>query len=1601
MTVFGLPAGMPIVEQIFEKGHHEPGAIALRHGARTLTYGELIDRAGALAAELQRRGVARVAVCAERSIELVVEQLAVMAAGAAYIPVDPALPPARRAFYVADAPADLLLTASDLAAPAASFTPHTDLDGLAYVIYTSGSTGRPKGVEVTHRGLANLAAWTRTTFAVTAADTVSFLAGLGFDATVWELWPALAAGATVAIPEHPVQTDPERLRDWLLAEQVSWAFAPTLLAERLIELPWPEHTPLRHLLTGGDRLRRHPRPGLPFTLSNAYGPTECSVVATCGPVPATGGTDAPLIGRPIPGITALVVDADGGPVPQGTVGELHLAGAGLARGYAGRPDLTAERFATGADGVRRYRTGDLASVQADGSLAFHGRADDQVQIRGQRIEPAEVAAVLLRRPEVRDAVVVAHHAPDGTTALVAYCTPADTPADVDPAALRAALRAELPAWAVPQAVVVLERIPVNANGKIDRAALPAPERRVVAPRDDTERELLTIWSAVLQVEGLGVEDPFDEVGGHSLAAAQVTARIAARFGVEVAAGELLAGATITAVAARLAAGDLPRSIAPQPVAAATAKPLSSAQQRMWFLHGVAHDPAVYTNGLVFTIDGPLDVDALQTALAGLIGRHDALRTRYADGPDGPRQIVEQPVTAPLQVLDLGGTAPDGHFRGVLARPIDLTSAPLLRATVARGEHSSQLLLAVHHIAVDGWSIGVLLRDLQTLYAAACAGTAPALPELAIQFSDVGSWERDVLAGPEHNRLVDWWRTNLDGVEPVLDLPTDRPRPKRQENRGATVVLPVAADLVARIDAVSTGERVTPFVTILAALAVVLRRWSGRTDLVVGTPVAGRSRPELETVVGCLVNTVPLRCDLSGGPSFRGLLRRTAVTCAGALTAATVPFERIVGLVDPDRRSGQPLVQVLLAVQPPAPAVPGMRFVGELHADVAQFDLTFAVEERAGATELAVQYNTQLFEPETATGIGEQLLTLLAAALADPAAHIDTLPLTADPDAALRLGRGERTGAAHGPAVPELVAEQAQRRPDAVAVEAAGAVLRYGELLTRAAALAAALRTHGVATETPVAVCLPRTIAAVIAMVGVMRAGGCYVPLDPAHPDQRIGYALDDVGPAAIVTTAELAPRFAGRPARLLIIDAEGRTAGAGGDASAPVLGPHHLAYVIQTSGSTGRPKGVLGEHGGLRNMVLGKIDRFDVRADSRVLQYVSFGFGVSIADVFTTLVAGATLVLRGDEALAGPQLLDLIAEQRITNLVVPASVLASAPFAELPLLRSIAVGGEPCSADLVARWASGRRFVQAYGPSEATVCATTAVCTPDGRRPGVGHPLPNIDVLILDERGNPVPAGVPGELHLAGAGLARGYVGNPAATAERFVPNPFPGGGSRLYRTGDRARFRADATIELLGRADDQVQLRGVRVELGDVEAALRAHPQVADAAAAVHEHPVAGQQLVGYVVPGGAVAPPVGELRTFVRERLPDQLVPAVLVVLPALPRTATGKLHRRGLPAPPEPAAAPARQQPLTLTEQLIVRIWADVLGTDAFDAGADFFAIGGQSLLATQVAGRIREAFEIDLPARVLFDAPTVAELADAVETALLTQLDQIDRFDGVLS
>ncbi|MCP4659138.1 MAG: amino acid adenylation domain-containing protein, partial [bacterium] len=1518
-----------------------PEAIALSFGDRSLSYRELDESADRLAYHLAGRGVGvetRVGVLVERSAEMVISFLAVVKAGGVYVPLDPSDPSARLARVLRAAGVALLLTQEALldrqpagewqalsvehllrSAPerevARSRAHRARAENLAYVMVTSGSTGQPKGVGVTHRAVMRLLFHTNY-IRLRPSDRVAQLANVAFDAATFEIWGALVhGGCLVGVPRDAVLV-PQALVAELQRREVRVIFLTTALFNQVISEDPAAFRTLRCVLFGGEavnpeRVRQALAKGAPQQLLHVYGPTETTTFASWHRVRRVPpGARTVAIGQPLSNTELHVVDAGFRSVPVGAPGELAIGGDGLARGYFHRPAATAERFVPhpfGRPGERLYRTGDQVRLRGDGTVEFLGRFDHQVKLRGFRIELGEIEAVLGRHPAVREAVVILRELePCGEAIvddkqLVAYVVPRgkEAPGAVAPSAgeLRAFLRDTLPEFMVPGAFVIVMDLPLAPTGKVDRVALgrralPAPGTpdgdAPDGPRTPVEEILAGIYRQVLGIGSVDVDDDFFALGGHSLRATQVAARVRKAFGVELSVGTVFEAPTVAELAACVVeaqrAGQtakVPPLVARERQAASEGAglPLSFAQQRLWFLNRMQPQSTAYNMPLALRLRGELEVDALRRVFEEVVRRHAVLRTIFVTREGEPRQIIlpppgegsgarwQLPVTDLRHLPEARREIEMRRRAGAEARrPFDLARDPLLRTAILRlGPREHVLLLTVHHIAADGWSTGVLVGELGALYPVFAAGRRSPLPELEIEYVDFAQWQRQWFKGAVLEAELAYWRQQLAGV-PVPALPTDRPRPPVQSSRGAHLEFALPARLSQGLEQLSLAEDATLFMTLLAAFKAWLHRITRQHDLSVGTPIANRTQAELEPLIGFFDNTLVLRTRLAagapwGGCRFTELLERVREVALQAYAHQNLPFERLVEALDVVRDpSRSPLFQVILALQnTPAGTLdlPGLALEPVIvETGTSTFDLTLSFSREPEGLTYLVEDNTDRFDGTTLRRMSRHLAHLFEGIVADPGRRLGDLPLLSEAERhQLRVEWNDRSAVRlREPSIATRFEAQVERRPEAVAVAFQGAQLSYRELNRRANRLAHHLRDLGVGPEARVGIAVRRSFEMVVGVLGVLKAGGSYVPLDPSHPAGRLAWQLEDAGASVVLVRSASTDPIPGTSARRVYLAGRAFEQRAGPpNGSRP---PASTAYVLFTSGSTGRPKGVSVTHENLAHSTAARVGYYGEAGSLLLLP--SLAFDASVGGLFWTLSSGGTLWLIPEEDQGDPAKLgSLIARGRISRLLCISSfysaLLGEVPPRDLASLRAVIVGGEKCAPELVARHRDllpRTAFYNEYGLTETTVWSTVQRCeSADGTVP-IGRPIAGTQMLILDPYGNPVPIGVPGELSIGGSGVARGYLGRPQLTAERLAPNPFAEApGSRLYRTGDLGRYRPEHAVEFLGRIDREVKIRGFRVEPGEIEAVLAEHPGLREAAVVAWDDGPGERRLVAYAV--------------------------------------------------------------------------------------------------------------------------------------------------------
>jgi len=1643
-----------------KQAERTPDAVAITDAAQQMTYAELDRRSNQLAHYLRRLGVGPGAVAGlylRRGPELLEAILAVMKAGGAYLPIDTALPPERVRVTVEDSKALLVISAKREAValgsvdvpsvaldvqrpqiasePAEPLTIEVTGDNVAYVMYTSGSTGKPKGVMVPHRGVVNLLTDFERRQPLDVGDACSAWTTIGFDVSVYEIFSALLAGGTLRFVPDSIRIHGADFLDWLERCKIQSAYVPPFvlvdLAERLKAATL--RLALKRLLVGVEPIKEQTLteivahlPGL--KIINGYGPTEASVCATLfdvnGDNARPGNTP---IGRPVQNMQVYLLDDHLNPVQVGTPAQLYIGGEGLALGYLGQPELTADRFVpcpfVFEPGARMYKSGDLARHLPDGNVEFLGRLDQQIKIRGVRIEPGEIETVLNQSPAVHDSVILAADA-RGEKYLVAYVVPSQEHR-ATPSELRRYLQGKLPGFMTPSAFVILESLPQTRHGKIDRRNLPAPlehdfvhAESFVAPRTPVEELLVGIWQEVLGIEHVGVDDDFFDLGGHSLLATQITSRIHQAFKVQIPLPSFFETPNVCGLAGKIESAicsvrdfEMP---AIQRASRDNGLPLSFAQRRLWFLEQMEPGTPLYNIPFAMRLDGPLNIHALEQGASEIIKRHESLRTGFK-GEEEPLQFICPAKQLRLRLVDLSDLSEERQaqvssklIREENKRPFDLTQPPLIRFHLLRHSPTKHLLLlSLHHLAADGWSVRLLLSELGEFYEASLASRSPDLLEPRLQYADYAAWQQEAFAPKALDRQSDYWREQLAGAPPLLELPADRSRHAHQSWRGACEPVLLGLELTNALRAMSRAENTTLFMTLLAGFQALISRYAGIADVVVGTPVANRTPREVESVVGLFANVVPLRTNMSGDPTFRELLARVRTVCLKAYEHESYPFERLVQETGSGGRtlSHAPLVQVVIAMQeqPLQKSQWGDMQVSPLsyNGRVAKFDLALLLgesheSENGEGTWLQgwMEYRTELFDARRVTRMVEHLRNLLNAVVANPTLRISRIPLLGEEERhQIVSGWNQTQAACEVGLVQELFEWQAAQTPDAVAAEDVSGHVTYIQLDRRSNQIARYLRRLGVGPETIVALYLPRSLRLIEAALGVLKAGGAYLPLDVNSPAERLQLMIEDAHAVAVISESGLEEKLKQVSTTIVGLDVaydhikreSGKTLLGGSNES-------NLAYVIYTSGSTGRPKGVQITHQGLMNLIRWHQNCFGIAPEDRATILASPAFDASVWELWPYLTVGASVHVAEPETQYSAVLLrDWLIYNGITITFTPtplAECLLTLEWPKQVSLHTMLTGG-----DKLHRYPSheqGFNLVNNYGPTEVSVVATSGLISAKDRSispPVIGRPIANTQAYVLDSLLSPVPAGVPGQLALTGQGVMRGYLGRPDLTADRLRPDPFGGEpGGRLYLTGDLVRHLRDGRLEFLGRIDRQLKLRGLRIEPGEVESALCEHPRIRRA---VVEIEGAGNgsldRLVAYIVGESDGAEAHSDLRDHLQARVPDYMIPSRYVWLEELPLTESGKIDHAKLPKSEAGSEESHKIEfgPRNAAEEVLVTIWQDVLGIEGVGIHDDFFALGGHSLLAARVTSRVRERLGVDVGVRQLFERPTVAGFSAALD------------------
>ncbi|MGX5750524.1 nonribosomal peptide synthetase DhbF [Bacillus subtilis] len=1649
------------LQDMFEKqAVLTPERIALMCDDIQVNYRKLNEEANRLARLLIEKGIGPeqfVALALPRSPEMVASMLGVLKTGAAYLPLDPEFPADRISYMLEDAKPSCIITTEEIAASLPDnlavpelvldqavtqeiikrYSPENpdvsvSLDHPAYIIYTSGSTGRPKGVVVTQKSLSNFLLSMQEAFSLGEEDRLLAVTTVAFDISALELYLPLISGAQIVIAKKETIREPQALAQMIENFDINIMQATPTLWHALVTSE-PEKLRGLRVLVGGEALPSgllQALQDLHCSVTNLYGPTETTIWSAAAFL-EEGLQGVPPIGKPIWNTQVYVLDNGLQPVPPGVVGELYIAGTGLARGYFHRPDLTAERFVAdpyGPPGTRMYRTGDQARWRADGSLDYIGRADHQIKIRGFRIELGEIDAVLANHPHIEQASVVVREDQPGDKRLAAYVV-AD--GAIDTAELRRYMGASLPDYMVPAAFVEMDELPLTPNGKLDRKALPAPDFSTSvsdrSPRTPQEEILCDLFAEVLGLARVGIDDSFFELGGHSLLAARLMSRIREVMGAELGIAKLFDEPTVAGLAAHL---DLAQSARPALQRAERPEkiPLSFAQRRLWFLHCLEGPSPTYNIPVAVRLSGELDQGLLKAALYDLVCRHESLRTIFPESQGTSYQhILDADQACPeLHVTEIAEKELSDRLAEAVRYSFDLAAEPAFRAELfVIGPDEYVLLLLVHHIVGDGWSLTPLTRDLGTAYAARCHGRSPEWAPLAVQYADYALWQQELLGNEDNpNSLIAgqlaFWKETLKNLPDQLELPIDYSRPAEPSHDGDTIHFRIEPEFHKRLQELARTNRVSLFMVLQSGLAALLTRLGAGTDIPIGSPIAGRNDDALGDLVGLFINTLVLRTDTSGDPSFRELLDRVRKVNLAAYDNQDLPFERLVEVLNPARsRAMHPLFQIMLAFQNTPDAelhLPDMESSLRINSvGSAKFDLTLEISEdrladgTPNGMEGLLEYSTDLFKRETAQALADRLMRLLEAAESDPDEQIGNLDILAPEERSSMVADWQSVSEKIPHAcLPEQFEKQAALRPDAIAVVYEDQALSYAELNERANRLARMLISEGVGPEQFVALALPRSLEMAVGLLAVLKAGAAYLPLDPDYPADRIAFMLKDAQPAFIMTNTKAAnhiPPVENVP-KIVLDDPElaeklntyPAENPKNKDRTQP-LSPLNTAYVIYTSGSTGVPKGVMIPHQNVTRLFAATEHWFRFSSDDIWTMFHSYAFDFSVWEIWGPLLHGGRLVIVPHHVSRSPEaFLRLLVKEGVTVLNQTPSAFYQFMQAEREQpdlgqalsLRYVIFGGEALELSRLEDWYNRHpenrpQLINMYGITETTVHVSyieldrsMAALRANSL---IGCGIPDLGVYVLDERLQPVPPGVAGELYVSGAGLARGYLGRPGLTSERFIADPFGPPGTRMYRTGDVARLRADGSLDYVGRADHQVKIRGFRIELGEIEAALVQHPQLEDAAVIVREDQPGDKRLAAYVIPSEETFD-TAELRKYAAERLPDYMVPAAFMTMKELPLTPNGKLDRKALPAP-DFAAAVTGRGPRTPQEEILCDLFMEVLHLPRVGIDDRFFDLGGHSLLAVQLMSRIREALGVELSIGNLFEAPTVAGLAERLE------------------
>ncbi len=1638
-----------IVREFEKTVEKYPDNIAVGINGIEVTYKELKRKADIFAHYLIEKGVKaedKVILYVDKSVEMIAAMLGTLKAGGAFVPIDPVTPMERVQYIISDSQANIIITndkysslfdeietqvltleniynfsTEDVSIPG-KINIHSS--SLAYIIYTSGSTGKPKGTLLQHLGVVNLAKSLSSFYEIESSSNLLQFASINFDASIYEIFGGLLNGAKITLYDKNNLENPEELLSEFEKLNVTFlTLPPTLLSV----MKAYKIKNLKTVLSAGEAcpVEVGKKWSKYYHFFNGYGPTEGTVASTIEKYDGTDKYHTVPIGNAIPNVKIHILDRYLNEVPIGTTGELYVSGINLARGYLGKPELTAEKFLpnpfSNVPGRRMYKTGDLVKLHEDGKLEFIGRTDNQVKIRGFRIELGEIENVLMEHNDIDIAAVLVRKTANGEKVLSAFLQLKDG-AVFDKNKVSDFLKTKLPDYMLPNTFTVLDEMPITINGKIDRKKLAKIEigdqykKEFVEPTTPSEILLAGIWSELTGEKKIGLNDNFFDLGGHSISATQAVSRIREAFNVEVSLKEFFESENLKAltklILSKKTDEDHEKSIPLKPVKRDGDLPLSFSQQRLWFLSQFAPEGSSYNIPAVLELSGELNYDALNYAINKMISRHEVLRTSFINKNGKPVAKIHNALEYKIEIIDFSGRnnskeETDKLIQEIIKTPFDLTKLPLFNVKLIRlnpGKHICAIVM--HHIISDGWSVGIIINEISELYNAFVKSVEPTLDELKIQYVDYAAWQQEVLSGEKLEKEIEFWKNELEGASLILDLPTDKPRPSVQTFNGSTFNFEMEEALSEKIEKISGKLNVTPYMFLLGAFEILLSKYSRQSDFIVGTPVANRTNIETEKLIGFFVNTLAVRASVDAQMTVQELMKDVRTRMLSAYSHQSMPFEKLVEIIQPERdTSHSPLFQVAFVFQNmpvseiQLPALNVKQY--EIEGATANYDITFYLQKINNAFHGTFEYNTDLFEKSTIQKIINEFIYLIEQIIEDPKQRIKNIGLVSDNELNKLLYEFNRSEQNYpgNICVHQKFEELVKADSDAIALTfteveeklALTEQLTYGELNKRANQLARILRKNGVKNDTIVAISLPRSFEMIVSMIAILKAGGAFLPIDPTYPEDRIKYMLEDSGADILISIERVSGKYKFYNGKVINLDADKALINTEDKTNLKnITEPENLAYIIYTSGSTGLPKGTMLSHKGLLNLSLAQRDAFGITDKSRILQFSSYSFDASVWEFVMALLNGASLSLVGQDIVKlGRSLKKVMEVLNITTVTLPPSVLKVIPYDEstqnIEGLETIIVAGESCPPELVNRWSKNRKFVNAYGPTETTVCASMHICKGEyDKVPPIGKPIYNFKLYILDENMLPVPVGVPGELYISGPGLARGYLNKPEFTAQKFIPNPFTEEkGDRIYKSGDLARWLPNGEIEFLGRVDDQIKLRGFRIELGEIEAVIRQDKAIADVVVDIKKDSKNEDRLIAYIVPKLDNIDE-NELKLFVRTKLPDYMVPQHFIKIDKIPLSPSGKVNRKALPLPDfkNLKLSVKYVAPRNETEETLAEIVKDLLNVEKVGIHDNFFDLGGHSLLATQFVSQVQEKLGYDIPLRYLFENPTVEGLTKLI-------------------